>query len=355
MNKIQKEDIEKLISDDTLYKNFIDNSILITGASGLIGSMLVYSLLEYANKVSKKVCVIALVHDAEKAYAKFHEYLQDDNLEIVEQDINEKISYKENVDYIIHAASVTSSRAFVSKPVETIATAINGAFNILNFAKNKKTKGIIFLSSLEVYGNFDSTKIKNISEDDYGYIDILNARSSYSEGKKMVENIFYSYGKEYLLPVKIARLTQTFGSGVAYNDSRVFAEFARCAIEGRNIILHSKGETVRNYCYITDAVKAILTILLKGTVGVAYNVAGDNTTISIYDMARIFETYAPNKICVNILNDINNSMGYNPITKISLNNDKLKVLGWNSTYDINEMIKRYIYYVGILKKDNFDY
>jgi dTDP-glucose 4,6-dehydratase len=163
----------------------------------------------------------------------------------------------------------------------------------------------------------------------------------------MAENIFVSYGKEYNIPVRIARLTQTFGAGVDYNDSRVFAEFARCVVEGKNIILHTKGETVRNYCYITDAVKAIFYIMLYGGNGNSYNVVNDDTTISIYDMAQLFCRYSNKNIKVEVRDDVDVLMGYNPVVKISLKNDKLKMLGWSSNWNMKSMIERFIGYMGI--------
>ena len=160
--------------------------------------------------------------------------------------------YSDSVDYIIHGASATSSKYFVSNPVETIYTALDGTSNILKFATEKKINGMVYLSSLEVYGTPEKDA-DLITENDYGYIEPLSVRSSYSEGKRMVECLCASYAHEYSVPVKIARLSQTFGPGVAYEDGRVFAEFARCALEQRDIVLHTQGHTVRSYCYTKDA------------------------------------------------------------------------------------------------------
>jgi dTDP-glucose 4,6-dehydratase len=346
MNVVMDEDIES-ISNIECLREFKDKVIMVTGAGGLIGSMLIKGLLRYASKNVSQLKIVALVHSITKAEIIFADYLEDKNLEIIEHDVNEAITYGGHVDYIIHAASITSSKMFVNKPVETIKTAIDGSLNILEFAKTKGVDGIVYLSSLEVYGTFDNNNIKYLDEKDYGYIDILNVRSSYSESKRMAENIFVSYGKEYNIPVRIARLTQTFGAGVDYNDSRVFAEFARCVVEGKNIILHTKGETVRNYCYITDAVKAIFYIMLYGGNGNSYNVVNDDTTISIYDMAQLFCRYSNKNIKVEVRDDVDVLMGYNPVVKISLKNDKLKMLGWSSNWNMKSMIERFIGYMGI--------
>ena len=214
-------------------------------------------------------------------------------------------------------------------------TSLNGTKNILEFAKNKNCLGFVYLSSLEVYGITDK---EEISENDYGYINFLEPRASYSEGKRLCENLCISYGSEYAIPVKIARLTQTFGAGVTKEDNRVFAQFAKSVIEKRNIILHTKGNTKRSYCYTTDAVCAIFTILTKGENNNAYNVANKNTYISIYDMAKSLE----NENTKVIFEIDNKNRGYNPEIKINLNTKKLETLGWSAKTPLNEMFKKLI-------------
>ncbi|KIR02160.1 dTDP-glucose 4,6-dehydratase [Lachnospiraceae bacterium TWA4] len=201
-------------------------------------------------------------------------------------------------------------------------------------------KGMVYLSSLEVYGT-PSTK-EFIKETDYGYIDPLSVRSSYSEGKRMVECLCASYGSEYQIPVKIARLSQTFGPGVDYNDGRVFAEFMRCALEKKDIILHTEGKTVRTYCYIKDAISALLYIILLGESGQAYNVTNMETAVSIKEMATLVNnTLADGKI--NVIIDIPTdlaSYGYNPEMIIRLDSTQLVNLGWKATVGLEEMYKR---------------
>ena len=344
MNSIMRNDIEN-IADSGCFSSFDKETIMVTGATGLVGSMFVKSVLRYNQKYNHSVHVLAMVRNLEKASRLYTDYEKEECLDVIEWDINCSLQYDGNIDYIVHGASITASKSFVEYPVETVKTAVQGSINVLEVAKEKNVKGIVYLSSVEVYGGFENDGVKRISETDYGYIDFLKTRSSYSESKKMVENIFFSYFSEYEVKTKIARLTQTFGSGVAYNDSRVFAEFARCAVEGKDIVLHTKGETVRNYCYIIDAITAIATILVHGELGCAYNVAGDNTVVSIYEMANRFVKYSNHDISVKIQNDINEGMGYNPIVKIELVNELIKTLGWTSQCDIDMAIKNFLEYM----------
>lgn len=326
-NSIFEEDIKNIINDFDMSV-FDGKTILVTGATGLIGKLCVKSLLNSGYNTQ----VIALVRDEEKAKNIFGESKR---LTYLVQDINQRINTTRRVDYIIHAASTTSSKDFVEKPVETIYTAINGSRNILEFAKNKRLEGMVYLSSLEIYGVNEK---ENIKEEDYGYIDILNPRSSYSESKKMVETMCISYGTEYGVPVKIARLAQTFGAGVSISDNRVFAQFAKAIINKENIVLHTKGETKRNYCYTTDTVRGIFTILTKGENNNAYNVANENSYCSISEMAHLLENeYTKVKYKIDEIN-----RGYNPTVKIALNTEKLNALGWEAKVDLKEMFDRLI-------------
>lgn len=326
-NSIFEEDIKNIINDFDMSV-FDGKTILVTGATGLIGKLCVKSLLNSGYNTQ----VIALVRDEKKAKNIFGESKR---LTYLVQDINQRINTTRRVDYIIHAASTTSSKDFVEKPVETIYTAINGSRNILEFAKNKRLEGMVYLSSLEIYGVNEK---ENIKERDYGYIDILNPRSSYSESKKMVETMCISYGTEYGVPVKIARLAQTFGAGVSISDNRVFAQFAKAIINKENIILHTKGETKRNYCYTTDTVRGIFTILTKGENNNAYNVANENSYCSISEMAHLLENeYTKVEYKIDEVN-----RGYNPTVKIALNTEKLNALGWEAKVNLKEMFDRLI-------------
>ena len=341
-NEILSQDFENLVNSNLNIDKLKNSTVLITGATGLIGSLLVKLLNRYNIVKQTNIKIIACVRNEEKAKIVFEQIINDENLIIKLNDINNPIEMDIDIDYIIHAASATSSKYFVTNPVETILTAINGTNNILKFAKEKEVKGFIYLSSLEVYGTPNTTEF--LDENQYGYIDPLSTRSSYSEGKRMVECLCVSYANEYNLPVTIARLSQTFGAGVDYNDGRVFAEFARCAIEKRDIVLKTEGKTVRSYCYSTDALSAILIILQNGESGNAYNVTNMDTVISIKDMAQLVcDTFKSSniKVKIDIPSDIA-SFGFNPEMIIKLDSTKLLNLGWTPIVTLQEMFIRLV-------------
>ncbi len=333
-----QKDIEEVVDSPKYNFEALKNkTVFITGASGLIGSQIVRTLACYNRKKGMNTKIVALVRNKEKAKEKFGSLINRNNIEICQGDVTKPIEYNGKVDYIIHGASPTESKFFVTNPVETIESAVMGTKNVLDFARKNNVDGMVYLSSLEVYGT--NKEKQDITEDDYGYIDILSTRSSYSEGKKIAECMCKSYSEEYNVPAKIARLSQTFGPGVEYNDKRVFAEFCRAAIEKKDIVLHTEGKTVRTYCYTKDAVTGILTVLLNGREGEAYNISNKNTAISIKDMAELVcKTFPESNIKVNV--DIPENIeqyGYNPEMIIKLNTDKLEKLGWSATTDLEQM------------------
>ncbi len=337
--KIEKNDTKEIINSEYVNFDFFKNStVLITGATGLIGKQVVSALL-YANEVKNtNITVVALVRNKKKAKDIFDKN-KTNKLKFVVQDITRPLKTKLRVDYIIHTANSTSSKSFVEKPVETINSIVQGTKNILDFAKKKEVKSVVYLSSMEVFGNTDTERVEPLKETDYGYIDLAKVRNSYPEGKRLAEAMCVSYFKEYNLPVKIARLAQTIGAGVDYNDGRIFAEFARCIVEKRDITLKTEGKTVRSYLYVTDCVSAVLSMLEKGKNGEIYNVANSDTTCSIKEMAEMLcKTYKSTNLVFNI-----DDKYYPDTTKYYLDTTKYFLdTTWQAKVDLKEMFKRLI-------------
>ena len=334
MNEILKDDLKYIKEYDLPYELLKGKTVLVTGATGLIGVSLVRSLLYMGD-----IKVLAFVRNENKAKSV---YEQNSNLEIVIGDIINPIDIIETVDYIFHCASVTTSKIMVEQPVETLMTSIEGTKHILNLAKEKRCKSVVYVSSMEVYGAFDNLD-HEVTEDDLGYIDPLKVRSNYPEAKRLCENMCIAYLKEYGVPVKIARLAQTFGAGILPNENRVFAQFAKSVIHGENIILHTKGLSEGNYCYTRDCMTGLLTILLKGKDGEAYNVSNPNSHTTIVDMAKMV-AHKIAKGNIEVLFDIpdTNTFGYAADTKMKLSSNKLQKLGWNPEIGLEEAYNRMI-------------
>lgn len=337
-NRILIEDVQQFAEHFELWEQLRDKSFLITGATGLIGSVLVKCLLELNRQKFLGIRIVAAVRNLEKA----HKVFADEYSEVVFQqieihDINQN-SIKKHIDYVVHLASPTSSKFFMEYPVETLLTAVEGTAAVLEYAKDTKVKSVVYASSLETYGSNHTDDW--LKEDFQGYVNPIEVRSSYNIGKRTCECLCHAYAKEYGLNVIVARMTQTFGAGVDYNDGRVFAQFARKAIEGQNIELHTSGETCRMYCYTTDAVSAMLYLLLKGEKGEAYNIANKDSYISIRDMANLVKEENNPDIKVVMVNKEN--QGYAPETKLRLDTSKIERLGWKPVFGIKEMFRRLI-------------
>lgn len=322
-------------------KVFEGKKIFITGASGLIGRAIVKTLLTHDGA---PIEVVAAVRNEQKARAAFSDLPQKhlsyhvcDMLDLQPDDIG--------ADFIIHCASATASKTFVERPADVIDGAVRGTKNVLEFARANKADGLVYLSTMEVYGA--PTTDEKITETSPTNIDPTDVRSSYPESKRLCECMCAAYNAQYGVPASVVRLTQTFGEGVDYNDGRVFAEFARCVIEGRDIVLKTKGETRRNYLYIADAVSAILTVLARGKRGEAYNAANEDTYCSIYEMARLVaDTFGDGKIKVRICETYDISkFGYAPTLKMNLCADKLKGLGWRAETDLIQAYAALIEYM----------
>ena len=302
----------KTLNDNGLLPALSGKTVFITGATGLIGSQMVRTLLEANRLYDADITVAAFIRNEQKAQAMFEDVLPNGKLDFVIGDLSRPVEYNKPVDYIVHGASPTGSKFFVESPVETIETAIYGTDRLLQFARDKQVSGMVYLSSLEVYGVPDG-KNPTISESDYGLIDPLSVRSSYSEGKRMVECLCASYASEYGVPVKVARLSQTFGAGVEYHDGRVFAEFARCLME-------------------------------KGESGEAYNVTNMDTACSIREMAELVAGLEPEagvNVRIEIPEDLS-SFGYNPQMIIRLDASKLKSIGYVPSVGMEDMFRRTI-------------
>ena len=303
------------ISDMVRGKRFF-----ITGATGLIGKSVAAYLLQNG------AGVLALTrHPVE-------------NLNYILGTVEDLPEIPENIDYIIHGASATASSYFVEHPVETIQTAVFGTQNVLELAREKRVKGLVYLSSMEVYGY--PQKGHKVTENEVAGFDPTNPRNCYPISKQLCESMCCAYAREYGVPARIVRLTQTFGPEMKKEDRRLFAEMMRCAIEKRDIVLHTKGETEHAYLYTEDATRAILTVLFRGLAGEAYSAADPDSYCSI---AQLAETVA-RMYGIHVryeLGDVQ-KLGYANTKYMDLDVSKLESLGWKAETGLKEAIEKTI-------------
>ncbi len=342
-DRVLEEDLKNIASNHVLFNDLKNSTILITGATGLIGSYLIKSIVCCNQINATNIKVIALIRSKDKAREIFKEIYDNNMIHFIVTDITNELDIDYEIDYIVHGASPTASKFFITNPVETIDAIVLGTKNILELSRKNSVKGFVYLSTMEVYGITDP-ELERVSESDLGYIDILSVRSSYSEGKRMAENLCIAYADQYGVDVKIARLAQTFGAGIQKTENRVFAQFARSVINDEDIVLHTEGKSVGNYCYIRDAIKALLLLLVKGESKQAYNITNEDSNISIRDMAYLVaDKIADNEIKVVFdIPESENVYGYAPDVKMKLSSKKMRALGWKPEVGLEESYTRMI-------------
>lgn len=326
--------------------NVLTGTYFITGITGFIGSLLTRSLLQSRSYKNGEIKIIGLIRNLQKANAIYEGY-DTSNLQFITSDLLELTPEKLNrdyhiqkIDYIFHCAANTRSNDMITYPVETAGGILIGTNNILEVAKDYAVQSMVYLSSMEVYGSV-SDRSERISEDYLGNIDTFSTRSCYPLGKRMAENLCFCYYKQYQVPVKIARLAQTFGPGILPNETRIFFQFAKCVLTGNDIILHTKGDSVGNYVDSVDAVNALMLLLTQGINGQAYNIVNEDSTMTILDMAHLVASkIAKNKIKICFDIPAQNQFGYAAKTELRLSAKKIRSLGWNPNFGMEDMYIR---------------
>ncbi len=277
INRIIDEDANQIITENNYLKELDNCTVLITGASGMVGSYFVYTLMKLNEDYGRNITIVPLVRNISKLNP---EIFSKDYVKPLVQDVTTPIVYSGKIDYIIHAASPASPKIMKDYPVETNLANTLGTANTLALAKENNALGYLYISSREIYGQPMDGQEYFTEYGPLGQVDPLVPRNGYAEGKKAAENLCSAYKYEYGLNTKIVRLAHTYGPGMTIDDGRVQADFLRNVVRHEDIVLKSKGGSVRTYTYISDAVSAMFKVLLKGS-DIVYNIAneGDKTTV----------------------------------------------------------------------------
>lgn len=262
---VLKEDLEFIL--DKVFKEgkFNRSTVLVTGATGLVGSLIVKSML-YANQIlNAQITVLASVRNLEKATDTFADF-SGESLIFVTDSLLSPLYFDQAIDFIVHTASITASKEMVENPTGVLLTAFESTKNLLEYVKAHPSCKMLYISSMEYYGQV-TDDYTNVTEDKLGYVDLSKPRSCYPESKRVCEALCNAYVVQYNLNVCSARLAQTFGAGVPFSDNRVFAQFAKSALNKTDIILHTMGQSEGNYCYTADAVYGIFVLCKKARKG----------------------------------------------------------------------------------------
>lgn len=329
---LYQEDIKNILSItdiDTLHKK----SFLITGATGMVGVMLIDALMALGD-----VKVIAVGRNREKAAIRLGEYFDNPNFVFLVHDVCQPFDESIKVDYIIPAASNTHPLAYSQYPIETIMINVKGAENALNLA-DKCEATVVYTSTNEIYGNVVADE--DFSEEYNGRLNLSNSRSCYNESKRTSEALCQSYIAEKNVKVKIARLCRIFGPTMIESDSKASSQFIKKAIDDEDIILKSDGNQYFSYTYVADAVAGLLTVLLHGEIGVAYNVSSEKTNVHLKDFAQLCAECNGKNVVFDLPSETERK-GYSVAVKAILSNERIKSIGFKPLYSMKDAIERTI-------------
>lgn len=342
MTNTVKADIEKIVSAKLSWHKLQGKTVLVTGATGFIGSFIIHSLMRKNETDSLGVKILALVRNADRARAAYGEYEKEGSLSFIEQDVCLPLPTDKRADYIIHCASNAAPKEYSLYPVETMKTNFYGTLNLLDYAKAVGAESFLYVSTIEVYGTTHG--IDSIDENTYGEIDAMKVRSCYPLSKKGCETLSISYADEYGVNVKIGRLSYIFGPGMKPGDSKIVAVFPKCIADGENIVMKSKGEQLRSYTYVTDAITGLLTVLLDGESGNAYNIASKLCITTIAGIAHTLVDSYPEKglkVIFDLPTDAE-AKGFSLIENAVLSSEKLESLGWQPQTDLVTGLKNVV-------------
>lgn len=329
-NALYQQDLRNIVSMpgiETLH----GKTILITGATGMVGTHLIDALMLLGD-----VKVYAVGRDKNRAMDRLGSYYDSPLFTFVEQDVCNKFPSDIKPDIIIPLASNTHPLAYSQYPVETMLINIKGAEHALNLAVETGAT-VLYPSTVEVYGN--AIGEDTFSEDYTGKLNLSTSRSCYTESKRSAEAMCQSFIAEKGAKVKIVRLSRLFGPTMLMTDSKASSQFIKKALAHEDIILKSEGNQLFSYTYITDAVRAMLHVLIYGEVGTAYNISCESCDVRLKEFAGLCAQYNGKDVIFELPSETERK-GFSVAQKAVLDNSRLRSIGWTPLYNMKEALWR---------------
>lgn len=328
------------------WNGFYHRSVLIIGASGMIGSYLVDLLMRRNDQFGTDVEVYAMGRSKAHLDARFDMYKEAGLFHEVVSDVTKPLPDDIQTDFVLHAASNTHPRAYATDPIGTIMTNLRGTQQVLDHVVKHPAKRTLFLSSVEIYGE-NRGDVEKFKEDYSGYLDSNTLRAGYPESKRVSESLCQAYLAKYGLDIVIPRICRTFGPTMKLNDSKASSQFILKAVAGEDIVLKSEGTQHYSYGYVGDIASALLFLLTHGDSGEAYNIAVPEFDLHLHELAQSLAEIAGKKVVFD-LPDATELAGYSKATKAMLDATKLNQLGWRPTFDLTTALQ---HTVAILKEE----
>lgn len=339
-SSLYEKDVQNIANIDLPWNDLQDKSILITGASGLIGTYLVDVLMLKNHESQLHMKIYASGRNENKGKDRFKDYSDNLNFKFLKMDVNHPLNCDFRFDYIIHAASNTHPRLYASDPVGSLMTNLEGTYNLLEYGRTHGMKRMIFLSSVEIYGQ--ALHREDVFDEKYcGYIDCNGVRACYPEGKRAGEALCNAYISKYNLNIVIPRLSRVYGPTMRLDDSKAMSQFLMNGVHGEDIVLKSQGLQKFSYCYVGDVVQGLMYCLLKGKCGEAYNIADVKTDMLLKDITQYIASLNGHKVVFD-LPDAAEQNGFSKVTVGVMDSSKLQKLGWQPFDDLKSGIKKTI-------------
>ena len=341
-NTLYREDVRTVAGLNLPWEKLTNKSVLISGGTGMMGSFLIDVLMERNQTYGANCHIYALGRNSEKARNRFSDYWDSSLFDFLEHDISVPFASDDvpGVQYILHLASNSHPLQYANDPIGTIVTNVFGLKNLLDLGSDISCERVLFASSNEIYGeNRGDTEL--FQEDYCGYINCNTMRAGYPESKRCGEALCQAYIRQKDLDVVIARLTRSYGPSMQMSDTKASSQFLKKGLAGEDIVLKSAGMQYYSYTYVADAVSGLLHVLLLGKTGEAYNIADVSSDIRLKDLASLIAECCGTKVVFEIPDAVEAS-GYSTATKARLDGSKLRTLGWNLVYSIQDGVARTI-------------
>ena len=289
------EDIKSIANElEEFYDELEGKTVLIAGGKGFLGTYFTSVLTKINETLSKPMKIIVL---DSLITSKDKKGGVNQNIEFLEQDISKRFEIGDNIDYIIHAASIASPPTYRKFPIKTVDVNYQGTKNLLEIAKEKKVRSMLLLSSSEIYGD---PEIFPTPESYVGKVSCTGPRACYDESKRLAETISILYFQQYKIPIKIARPFNVYGPYLNLDDGRIIPDFMNNAINKSQIIIHSDGSPTRSFCYVSDAIGGFFKLLLSKHDGIICNV-GNDEEVSVKNVADTIKKIIAKPISIKII------------------------------------------------------